>query len=333
MRLYDNGLLGQNSQMLIKSADDQSRHLQLLEDLQSSPLLAHWQKDKLREHIQRKRIGLQGERDAAHYIDTYLADGANHAILHDLRLEVGDMVAQIDHLIIGRGFHFFLLETKNFGGNLSINAAGEFTVAYGREKFGIESPIEQSKRHEVVLLRVLNELGIVGRLRQPPKIFHAVLLHPRALISRPPSASFDTSNIMKADQFETWRQKTIDSIGVASVLGLIANIASQDTIAEWGKLLAARHRPNNPLNLPEWLKPQAPKPVPSPTFAPVAKSPPPPVYRAAPPTSAKPEDAERRRLICATCGAKISFPEGKFCWNNEKRFGGSQYCREHQKAF
>lgn len=321
--------------MLIKSADDQTRHLQLLDDLQSSPLLDRWQKDKLREHIQRKKTGLQGERDAAHYIDTHLGDSTNHVVLHDLRLESGGDVAQIDHLIIGRGFHFFLLETKNFGGNLSINAAGEFTVDYGREKYGIESPIEQSKRHEVVLLRVLDELGIVGRLRQRPKIFHAVLLHPRALISRPPIESFDTTNVVKADQFETWRLKTIDSIGVASTLGLIANIASVETIRGWGQSLVARHRPTSALDLPAWLRPQTPKPALVAKPTPVVKSPPPreQVLAASAPAPAKSEDTEKRKLICATCGAKISYPEGKFCWNNEKRFGGSQYCREHQKAF
>jgi hypothetical protein len=32
--------------------------------------------------------------------------------------------------------------------------------------------------------------------------------------------------------------------------------------------------------------------------------------------------APTRRLICAQCNVKISFAEGKFCRNNEKRFGG-----------
>jgi len=41
----------------------------------------------------------------------------------------------------------------------------------------------------------------------------------------------------------------------------------------------------------------------------------------------------KKRLVCATCGAKISYEEGKFCWNQPQRFGGLQYCREHQKAF
>ena len=40
-----------------------------------------------------------------------------------------------------------------------------------------------------------------------------------------------------------------------------------------------------------------------------------------------------KKLICVHCREKISFPEGKFCWNNAKRFGGLQYCREHQGLF
>lgn len=35
--------------MLIKSADDKTKRLALLEDLQNSPVLDAWQKNKLRE--------------------------------------------------------------------------------------------------------------------------------------------------------------------------------------------------------------------------------------------------------------------------------------------
>lgn len=34
--------------------------------------------------------GLHGERDAAHYLDHYLPDSRNYAVLHDLRLVLGD---------------------------------------------------------------------------------------------------------------------------------------------------------------------------------------------------------------------------------------------------
>lgn len=323
--------------MLIKSADDQTRRIQLLEALQLSPRLDRWQKEKLREHLQRKKTGLQGERDAAHYIDTHLRDGDNHAVLHDLRFEIDGSVAQIDHLIIGRGFHFFLVETKNFGGNLHINEAGEFTVEYGREKFGIESPLEQSRRHEAMFLRLLSELGISGRFAQQPKIFHAVLLHPRAIIKRPAASLFDTSMIMKADQFDTWRKQTIDAIGVSAMLLLVSNLVSTETIVGWGKAIAGRHSPDNPLELPDWLKPQPPQPEKA--MRPVSKpmpavaEPAPPSYVAKSPVENKAPATEPRKLICATCSEKISFAEGKFCWNNEKRFGGLQYCREHQKSF
>jgi hypothetical protein len=40
-----------------------------------------------------------------------------------------------------------------------------------------------------------------------------------------------------------------------------------------------------------------------------------------------------KKLICAHCGEKISYPEGKFCRNTAKRFGGLQYCRDHQELF
>ena len=42
--------------------------------------------------------------------------------------------------------------------------------------------------------------------------------------------------------------------------------------------------------------------------------------------------AQSHQFVCTTRSAKISFAEGKCCWNNEARFGGLQYCREHQEA-
>lgn len=46
-------------------------------------------------------------------------------------------------------------------------------------------------------------------------------------------------------------------------------------------------------------------------------------------------DAEKtepaKRLICASCGVKISYNVGVFCWRNKKRFHGNVYCYECQK--
>lgn len=303
--------------MLLKSADDKSKHIALLEDLQRSPVLDASQKRWLREEVGRLKKGIQGERESAHYLDSYFKDGENHVVLHDLRFVVDGDVAQIDHLVMNRALHFYLIETKNYSGNLVINEMGEFTVVYDDDRFGIPSPIEQSHRHERIVSKLFERLEIAGRTEKLPTFHHVVMFHPKAVIERPPLKVLDTSNVIKADQFPTWHQQFVKSIGVGDILKAAFNIRSLDTLREWGEKLIRQHRTADLLALPEFLKPRV---------EPVQVN---PKGQEKEPQSEEPT----KRLICAHCGIKISFPEGKFCWNNAKRFGGQQYCREHQSRF
>lgn len=325
--------------MLLKSADEKSKRVALLEELQQSQLLDAFQKKWLREELIRFTKGLQGERDSAHYLDNYFKGGENHVVLHDLRFIVDGETAQIDHLIINRTSHIYLLETKNYACNLVINDHGEFTAEYGNARFGIPSPMEQSRRHERVLARLLERLDIVGRTQKLPDFHHVVMLHPKATITRPPANVLDTSDVIKADQFPSWHQSFVDKIGVGGILKAGLNMRSLDTIKEWGEKLMRQHRPADLLALPEFMRPREPAKVaaPSPTTSiqniegielPIQ-----PAGNAQrwPIAAGKPTEGQpAKKLICAHCGVKISYPEGKFCWNNEKRFGGLQYCREHQ---
>ncbi|WP_079419670.1 nuclease-related domain-containing protein [Thiomonas intermedia] len=324
--------------MLIKSADDKTKRLRLLEDLQASPLLDAKQRQWLKDEYWAVRNGIDGENDAAHYIDRNFINSQNHVILHDLRLVDDGQVAQIDHLIIGRAFIFYLLETKNYRGNILINDHGEFTVDYGRgQRYGIPSPIEQSKRHEAILLRVLDRLGISGRTQEKPMIKHAVLIHPKGIITRPDPKAFDTGDVIKADQFGSWRDAFVEKkLGVGATLALALNLRSLETIAEWGRMLKRQHRPRDLLDLPEFMRPRE---AAARGFLPTERQ-----IVNTPPARAKNQHVQddspqsdgaepKKRLICATCGAKLSFPEGKFCWNNPGRFGGLQYCRTHQADF
>lgn len=323
--------------MLIKSADDKTKRLRLLEQLQASPLLDARQRQWLKDEYWAVRNGIEGEKDAAHYIDRHFIDSQNHVILHDLRLVDEGQVAQIDHLIIGRAFVFYLLETKTYRGNILINDLGEFTADYGHGKrYGVPSPIEQSKRHEAILLRVLDRLSISGRTHGRPLIKHAVLIHPKGIITRPAQKAFDTSDVIKADQFGSWREAFVEKkMGVGTTLALALNLRNLETIVEWGRMLKRQHRPLDLLDLPDFMQPRQPAP-PKPATD-VRKA----TEGASEPTknrhmqgSRQSDDVEpKKRLICATCGAKISFPEGKFCWNNPERFGGLQYCRVHQADF
>lgn len=326
--------------MLLKSADDKSKRAALLEELQRSPLLDFTQKKWLSEELIRLKKGIQGERESAHYLDSYFKDGENHVVLHDLRFVVDDDVAQIDHLIINRVLGIYLLETKNYAGNLVINEHGEFTVEYGDARFGIPSPIEQSLRHERILCKLLERLEIVGRTQKQPEFHHVVMLHPKATIERPAAKVFDTSNVIKADQFPTWHQRFVGKFGVGTLLKSALNLRSLDTIKAWGEKLMRQHRPADLLDLPDFMRPREPsKPSVSMVTSPAERSsshasaPIKPTQGHASTTTPSPSEEPAKRLICAHCSIKISFPEGKFCWNNVKRFGGLAYCREHQALF
>lgn len=78
-------------------------------------------------------------------------------ILHDLYLEYNGCTAQIDYLILTRGRQF-ILECKNFIGNIEIDRAGNFTrtIPYGNgvRKEAFYSPITQNEHHLDLLKQI-----------------------------------------------------------------------------------------------------------------------------------------------------------------------------------
>lgn len=329
--------------MLIKSADDKSPRLEMLEVLIRQSTLVPAQRRWVRDELMRLRKGIQGEREAAHYLENYFKYGQNHILMHDLRFVVDGDTAQIDHLILNRLGLVYLIETKNYAGNLLINEHGEFTVEYDRERFGIPSPIEQSRRHERILVKLLNRLELNTRVGELA-FHHVVLLHPKAIIVRPPAKAFDSSMVIKADQFPTWHKNFAEQkVGFGTFLKGVVNLRSLDTLKDWSERLMRQHRPADLMALPDFIESRpgsAPNESVQVTLAPalggipsvkvhpaveqVEKSATLPIQEAVHPLA--------KKLICVTCGVKISYAEGKFCWSNSKRFGGLQYCREHQAA-
>lgn len=240
--------------MPLKRADDKSQRVALLEEILALPGLEASQKRWARDELGRLRKGIQGEKDAAFFLDQHFADAANHVILHDLRLVVDGDVAQIDHLIINRAFGFYLIETKNYAGNVVISPHGEFTVEYDFGRFGVPSPIEQSHRHERILRKMLERLGIANRIGTGFEFHHVVMFHPKAIITRPPAKVFDTANIIKADQFPSWHKTYVEKeVGLTAAFKGLANVRSLETITEWGEKLKRQHRPEDTLALPEFM--------------------------------------------------------------------------------
>ena len=268
---------------------------------------------------------------------------------------------------------------------------------YGSGARGIPSPLEQSRRHEKVLSKWLDRLDITGRLGSKPQFFHAVLVDPQRTINRPNERKLDTSNVIKADQIDAWRNRHVEkSISMAQTLTAMMNLRGADTVREWAEKLVRQHRPLQPSQwLPDFMQPSNVVIVQQPVAASIqqiaAESAAPaylvkergtcascgktlsaaeqdfcvsntarfhgqmlcmahqkefrtskrsdeqllaPVQTVAAEVSTAPtDDPRRRKLVCCTWGVTISFEEGKFCWNQERRFGGLQYCRAHQADF
>lgn len=248
--------------MLLKSADDKSKRLTLLDDLQCSQMLDSFQRKWLYDEFMRLEKEIQGEAESADYINQYFKeDSKNYVILHDLRFVIEGEVTHIDHLIITRASNIYLLETKNYPCNFIINAHGEFTTEYEGVRLSIRSPLEQSQRHERVLCKFFEHLSISGRTQKLPEFYHVVMLHPHATIERPASKVFDTSNVIKVDELAVWHKNFSDQSGFHSLLKNTLNRRSTKTIKEWGEKIMQLHRPADLLALPDFMRPGQPTPL------------------------------------------------------------------------
>jgi len=98
--------------------------------------------------------GLKAEKEMAYYLAARFGEHRDLAVFNNLKVEHRGMVAQIDHLVLSRWSAYFI-ETKSVGHKININADGQWARVYGRKFRDIESPIEQSRRHETILFDLL----------------------------------------------------------------------------------------------------------------------------------------------------------------------------------
>lgn len=224
--------------MIYKDTDNKDAVLAILEKMLA--LAGADKKALIERELRIMRAGVKGERESAYLIDFHLKDSTRTAVVHDLRLVLDDgRVAQIDHLLIHRTRRIYILETKHFAHGVKITEQGEFLRWNDWKKTyeGMPSPLAQNERHALVLRRVLESLG----LGESP-IETLVLVAPEARIDRP--RKFDTSQVVKADQFMERLHKSLEGAPVLTALsGLLKNTVS-DSIGDIAKKLVALHRPS-----------------------------------------------------------------------------------------
>lgn len=134
---------------------ENSESEEFIEKLQTlSEKAADELKVEIEKQIKIAKYGLQGENAIAFELKN---SGMDMYVLRDIYLEVEELSAQIDYLLVTRK-HIYVIECKNLIGNIEIDNAGNFIRSYelsGKKiREGIYSPITQNQRH----LNVIKEL-------------------------------------------------------------------------------------------------------------------------------------------------------------------------------
>ena len=194
----------------------------------------------IERELRMMRAGIAAEREAAALIDMYLKDSTRTAVVHDLRLVPNEgEAAQIDHLLIHRSRRFYLLDTKHFSHGLKITEDGDF-LRWNEASKSLEpipSPLDEMARQVSVLRDALEPFGL-----DDAPVDTLVLLAPNARIERP--RRFDSTRVMKADQFMERLNNGLDAAPVQTVQGYLNRTRMSDSIGDIAHRLIALHRPS-----------------------------------------------------------------------------------------
>ena len=105
------------------------------------------------------KAGLKAEKQMGHYLERSFSKLDDILILNDLRLQDGEDVAQIDHLVIYT-YGFIIIESKSVSTKVSVNEHGEWKRLYNKQEKGMSSPVQQAKRQASFLKDFLNNKAL-----------------------------------------------------------------------------------------------------------------------------------------------------------------------------
>lgn len=329
--------------MIIKHADDKQSQLVVLKNLSNNPNADANTKKRIDQEIRNIQAGIRGENEASYEMKVHYGESRNWMILNDLRIEHGDLAAQIDHLVINRLLEMWVCESKHFSEGIAINEYSEFSAFYSNKPYGVPSPIEQNNKHILILNRIF-ESGVINLPKRlgftiKPDLKSLVLVSKKARITRPKAKIKGLDCIIKNDQF----CKTVDSaVSANNNPLLITRLVGQDTLEELAREIVKLHKPIKfdwaakfglsdfaPAATFSGYIPQPPKPtiIQTAESAPFIKTD--SATREVQP--AKEVMKPKKKLICHLCGEPVPYNVAKFCWFNKKKFGENIYCMDCQK--
>ncbi len=305
--------------MQIKAADGRNSDVLALELLLDRPDVPVATRKRIEAEIRNIRAGEKGEQDAAYEIELWFGRGQNWATIHDLRIEVDGLTAQMDHLIINRLAEIWVCESKSFAEGVSINEHGEWMRWWNGQPTGIPSPIEQNRRHIHLLNRAFDD-GLVkapkrlGLVPIKPAIRSLVLVSNSARISRPKRKIDGLDQVIKSEQLKSRLHAEIENAPPPRLAGMIG----KSGLMEFARSLAALHRPIA-VDWPARFGLAASTPAESASNSQAAPG---PLVRAAPrPVS---------EVSCSRCGRPVSEAVVRYCEDHDAEFGGRILCMRCQ---
>jgi len=323
--------------MIIKPSDDKQPQKTILQTLLNHPAADAATRKRIEQELRNIQAGIRGEEEAAYEMKVHYGDSLNWMIIHDLRIEHGGLVAQIDHLIMNRFLEMWVCESKHFSEGVAVNEHGEFAAFFGNKPYGVPSPIEQNNRHILILKRLFDS----GTVKLPtrlgftikPDLKSLVLVSKGARISRPKAKIAGLDAIIKNDMLFKTIDKSVDDSNPL----IMAKIVGRDTLEGLAKEIAKLHKPiefnwHAKFGLAEQPQPAAPV---APVRPVVAQAVPPvqPAKAAPAPQATEPADEpkSKQKLVCHSCNEPVPYNVAKFCWFNKPKFGGNLYCMDCQK--
>jgi len=309
--------------MIVKPREDQANSIARLEALLGHPAATRHHVERIRQQIDSIIKGDLSESKAAYAIDVHFGGSNNWAVIHDLRIELDGLSAQIDHLIFNRLLDIYVVESKRLANGIKVLPNGECLTFMGKVPIAIQSPIEQNKIHVRMLQRVLDSGAIalpkrLGVTLQPK--LHSLVLVAEGRISRPKAAVPGIENLIRTEMIHTHIMTDGDKGNPLD----IAKLIGRDTLAALAQQFVALHRPidfdwQRRFGLANAATMDKVVPLRRPTTAPTAERPAAVVamIEAAPP-----------RVVgaCEACAAPVSPGVKRYCQTNKDRFKGRILC-------
>jgi hypothetical protein len=203
-----NKLFGQKrtiqSPIFVKDFTKENHHLLTLNELFNNVVDGE-QKDNIERDIKLLKYGIDGENNVYFELKNSFLPVL---CLHDVRIEYGDYVAQLDFVVISNKFTC-ILETKKLSGNISIDSDGNFVRTiknkYGKDyKEGIYSPVTQNTRHVDILKHVLSKELKINNM---PILSLVVMANPKTIIKKIKCPAEIEKTLIKYDQIKATLEK------------------------------------------------------------------------------------------------------------------------------